>query len=323
MKQLSNDQRWLDAAARYGARGRPASAPNPAVGAIIVRNGKVVGRGWTKAGGRPHAEAVALEQAGNSAKGAVLYTTLEPCAHPSRRGPTCSNLIAEAGIAKVVIGAEDPDKRTAGDGVKLLEDAGVATTVLGGAASKTSLTGYLKAKCAGRPHITLKLAMSLDGKIGLADGSSRWITGEEARAHVHVQRARNEAILVGGETLRQDNPQLDVRLPGYEGRSPERWVLSRSEAPDGWGKLSSPDRISDIDGVQYLYVEGGAGAAAAFLAADLVDDLHFYRGPIIIGEGKSAIADIGLTDLADAHGRWRLADRRQLGSDLFEAYERI
>ncbi|WP_240310958.1 bifunctional diaminohydroxyphosphoribosylaminopyrimidine deaminase/5-amino-6-(5-phosphoribosylamino)uracil reductase RibD [Altererythrobacter sp. ZODW24] len=322
MKQPSNDRRWLDAAARYAARGRPASAPNPAVAAIVVKDGKVVGRGWTKAGGRPHAEAVALEQAGEAAKGATLYTTLEPCAHPSERGPTCSNLIAETSIARVVIGVEDPDTRTSGDGITILDNAGVATTVLGGAASESSLAGYVKARRTGRPHVTLKLAISLDGKIALPDGSSRWITGEEARAHVHVQRARNEAILVGGETLRQDKPQLDVRLPGYEGRSPERWVLSRSDAPDGWKRLSSPDALSEMDGVQYLYVEGGAGAAAAFLTTNLVEELHIYRAPIIIGEGKSAIADIGLIDLADAHGRWRLADRRQLGSDLFEAYER-
>ncbi len=322
MKQPNNDGRWLDAAARYAARGRPASAPNPAVGAIIVKDGKVVGRGWTKAGGRPHAEAVALDQAGDAAEGAVLYTTLEPCAHTSSRGPTCSNLIADAGIAKVVIGLEDPDGRTSGDGIELLENAGITTSLSDRSATEMGLAGYLRQRCDERPHLTLKLAISIDGKIALPDGSSRWITGDEARAHVHVQRARNDAILVGGETLRRDAPRLDVRISGYEGRSPERWILTRSTAPDGWKRLSSPNALSEMNGVQYLYVEGGAGTAAAFLKADLIDMLHIYRAPIIVGEGKPAIADIGLADLADAHGRWRVADRRQLGSDLFEAYER-
>jgi diaminohydroxyphosphoribosylaminopyrimidine deaminase/5-amino-6-(5-phosphoribosylamino)uracil reductase len=135
-------------------------------------------------------------------------------------------------------------------------------------------------------------------------------------------RARADAILVGGGTLRADAPQLDVRLPGLEERSPERWVLTRGDAPEGWRVLASPQALGSMAGVQYLFVEGGAQTAAAFLAADLVDRLLLYRAPIVIGGGLPAIGDIGLAALAEAHGRWSLADRRQLGKDMLEVYER-
>jgi diaminohydroxyphosphoribosylaminopyrimidine deaminase/5-amino-6-(5-phosphoribosylamino)uracil reductase len=317
-----DDARWLDAAARLAARARPLSRPNPAVGAIVVKDGRVAGRGWTQAGGRPHAEAGALEQAGLSTAGATLYVTLEPCAHPSERGPACADLIATSGLRRVVIGCEDPDPRTAGEGIARIEAAGIAAQLVTSPAAEASLAGYLMRQRRCRPHVTLKLATSLDGRIALADGSSRWITGSQARAHCHVERARADAILVGGGTLRTDGPRLDVRLPGLESRSPDRWVLTRGAAPDGWRALPSPAAIFDIPDVQYLFVEGGAQTAAAFLAADLVDNLLLYRAPIVIGAGKPAIGDIGLSDLANAHGRWTLADQRRLGSDTLEVYER-
>jgi diaminohydroxyphosphoribosylaminopyrimidine deaminase/5-amino-6-(5-phosphoribosylamino)uracil reductase len=170
--------------------------------------------------------------------------------------------------------------------------------------------------------VTLKLATSLDGCIALADGTSRWITGETARAHVHAQRAQHDAILVGGGTWRTDAPRLDVRLPGLEERSPQRVVLTRGGAPAGIIGLPAPEAIAGLDGVLYLYVEGGAETAAAFLAADLVDELHLYRAPILIGDGCRSLGALGLAGLDDAHGRWRLEERRQLGSDQFEAYLR-
>ena len=299
------------------------SAPNPAVGAIIVKDGRVVGRGWTQPGGRPHAEAMALEAAGAQARGAVLYTTLEPCAHPSRRGPTCSALIAEAGIARIVYGMIDPDPRTAGRGVAMLRDAGVAADRIDLAECADGLAGYLTQKTLGRPHVTLKLAMSLDGFIARADGESRWITGDTARAHVHSRRAMADAILVGGETWRRDAPRLDVRLPGLTDRSPRRIVLTRSDAPPGVAAIASPSAIAGLDHVQYLYVEGGGRTAAAFLHADLIDRIELYRAPILVGEGRSATGDIGLVSLSDAHGRWRNVDRRMLGTDAYEAYARI
>lgn len=317
------DARWLDAAAALAARARPLSRPNPGVGAIIVRDSIVIGRGWTASGGRPHAEAVALEQAGGAADGATLYVTLEPCAHQSARGPACADLVARSGVARVVVGCMDPDPRTAWQGIAALRAAGKEVQMVASPACEASLAGYLLARREGRPHVTLKLALSLDGCIALASGESQWITGEPARAHCHAMRAKSDAILVGGGTLRADVPRLNVRLPGLEARSPDRWVLTSGAVPDGWRALPSPAAISTMTDVQYLFVEGGARTAALFLAADLVDMLLIYRAPIIVGGGLLAVSDIGLGSLAQAHGKWRLADRRQLGSDTLEIFNRL
>jgi diaminohydroxyphosphoribosylaminopyrimidine deaminase / 5-amino-6-(5-phosphoribosylamino)uracil reductase len=314
--RLSAEQnrRRLAAAAALAVRARPLSRPNPAVGAIIVKDGVVIARGWTQPGGRPHAEAVALEQAGERAAGATLYVTLEPCAHKGPRGPACTDLVAASGLARVVIGCEDPDPRTAGAGIARIRQAGIAVDLLSCPAAEASLAGYLARQRRGRPHVTLKLATSLDGCIALADGTSQWITGAAARAY---------AILVGGGTLRTDAPRLNVRLPGLAHRSPERWVLTRGEAPAGWRKLAAPQDIVGIPACQYLLIEGGAGAAAALLAADLVDRLLVCRAPIVIGAGHPSIGDIGLGDLSAAHHRWRLTDSRELGSDSLQVYERV
>ena len=317
-----DDLRWMASAAALAARARPLSRPNPAVGALLVREGVVVARGVTQAGGRPHAEAMALAAAGEAAAGATLYVTLEPCAHASARGPACAELVAAAPLARVVVGCADPDPRTAGAGLARIRVAGIAAEIIASPEARGSLAGYLSARTRGRPHVTLKLATSLDGCIARADGESQWITGPEARAHGHAMRARSDAILVGGATLRADTPRLDVRLPGLEARSPARWVLTRRAAPEGWLALASPGDLTAMRDVQYLFIEGGAGAAAAFLAADVVDRILLYRAPIFIGGGLPAVGDIGLSALAAAHGRWQLADRRQLGSDTLEVYER-
>lgn len=322
MPSGATDQQWLAAAARLAARGRPLSRPNPAVGCVIVKDGRIAGRGWTQAGGRPHAEATALAQAGNSAQGATAYVTLEPCAHRSQRGPACADMLAAAKPARVVTAAMDPDPRTAGQGIARLRAAGVTVDVVACEASRDSLAGYFCRAQLGRPHVTLKLAMSLDGCIALADGTSRWITGPEARAHVHARRARADAILVGAGTWRADAPALDVRLPGLADRSPERWVLTGGEAPAGARALAAPHGIAAMDGVQYLYVEGGAQTAAAFLLADLVDRLEIYHAPIVIGAGLRAIGALDLGDLAAAHGRWTQVEDARLGSDHFAAYRR-
>jgi len=315
-----SDADWLAAAARLSLRGTPASRPNPAVGCIIVNGAAVVGRGWTRAGGRPHAEAAALETADAKARGATVYVTLEPCAHRSERGPACADLLVEAAPARVVIGIEDPDQRTAGAGTARLRAAGIEVVYRESEAARRSLSPYLTRHRYGRPMVTLKLAMSLDGRIALPDGRSRWITGETARAHCHIQRAMHDAILVGGKTWRADAPRLDVRLPGLERRSPERWVLT-SKPVEGAQAIAAPGDIAGSDAMS-LYVEGGAQAAAAFLAEDLVDRLDIYRAPIVIGDGLPAIGDIGLGELAEAHDRWTLRERRQLGSDGYESYER-
>jgi diaminohydroxyphosphoribosylaminopyrimidine deaminase/5-amino-6-(5-phosphoribosylamino)uracil reductase len=319
---VSDDARWLAAAASLAARGLPLSRPNPAVGAIVVKDGCVVGRGWTQPGGRPHAEAEALDMAGKSAKGATLYATLEPCAHASERGSACADLVAHSGLTRVVVGCRDPDSRTAGQGLAKVRAAGIAADLCTSPEAEASLAGYLSLRTRQRPHVTLKLATSLDGCIALASGESQWITGEPARAHTHAMRARADAILVGAGTLRADSPRLDVRLPGLEARSPERWVLTSGEAPEGWRALSSPQAIAEMTDTQYLFVEGGALAASSFLAADLVDRLLLYRAPIVIGGGQPSVSDIGLASLAEAHGRWRPSDRRQLGSDTLDVYTR-
>ena len=315
------DADWMAAAIALSRRGRPTSAPNPNVGCILVAAGRVVGRGWTQPGGRPHAEAMALAAAGKAARGATAYVTLEPCAHASPRGPCCSDSLVAAGVARVVVATQDPDSRTNGKGIARLRDAGVdvAADLMPGEARAAMAPWWIR-QAEGRPFVTLKLATSLDGCIARADGQSRWITGPRARAHGHLERAMHQAILVGRGTYAADTPRLDVRLPGLEARSPQRLLLTSGAAPAGWTAVVSPE---SVEGVDSLLVEGGAGAASSFLAADRVDRLLLYRAPILIGAGKSALGDIGLTDLADAHGRWRLADSRLLGSDRLDVYERV
>jgi diaminohydroxyphosphoribosylaminopyrimidine deaminase/5-amino-6-(5-phosphoribosylamino)uracil reductase len=312
----------MAAALALSQRGRGRTAPNPNVGCILVKDGRVVGRGWTQPGGRPHAEAMALAQAGEKSRGATVYTTLEPCAHESARGPACSDLLIAAGVAEVVIALGDPDPRTNGKGAARLRDAGIRVTEgVMEAQAREAMAGFLTRQALGRPFVTLKLATSLDGRIALVSGESRWITGPESRAHAHLERARHEAILVGRGTVDADAPKLDVRLAGLEGRSPRRILLSRTAGPcDGWEKIDNAAAIASLDGVDHLLVEGGAETAAAFLRERLVDRLLLYRAPILIGSGKAALGDIGLTDLASAHGRWRLTDPRTLGSDRLEVY---
>ena len=344
----------MGAALALAERTRGATAPNPNVGCVIVRDGAVAGRGWTQAGGRPHAEAMALAATGEAARGATAYVTLEPCAHESPRGPACADLLVAAGVARVVAALRDPDPRTDGAGLARLENAGIATRVgVRADEAARSMAGFLTRRRFGRPFVTLKLATSLDGCIALASGESRWITGAEARAHAHLERSRHEAILVGRGTWEADRPRLDVRLAGLEGRSPVRVVLSatrhaglvpastagcresldhgaigparRWTPAQGRGDemrwITSPADIATLPG-DHLLVEGGAQAAAAFLRADLVDRLLLYRAPIVIGGGLPSLASLDLTTLTEAHGRWMLHDARTLGSDRLEVYER-
>ncbi|HEY5459972.1 MAG TPA: bifunctional diaminohydroxyphosphoribosylaminopyrimidine deaminase/5-amino-6-(5-phosphoribosylamino)uracil reductase RibD [Sphingomicrobium sp.] len=311
-------------AARLGEAARGRSAPNPNVGCVIVKDGEIVGRGATAPAGRPHAEAVALKQAGKNAKGATLYTTLEPCAHASERGPTCAAIIPAAGIVRVVIGIKDPDTRTAGRGIKMLKKAGIdITSGVAQEIARDSMSGYLSRIERGRPRITLKLALSIDGKIALPSGESKWITGEDARAHVHLERSHSDMILVGRGTYLADQPQLDVRLPGLEQWSPRRALLTSGEAVEGWEILKSPQDVYRLHDVNDLLVEGGSATATAFLAADLVDRVLIYRAPILVGEGKQSVGYIGLDAIADAHGRWQAGDGARLGIDRLEVYERV
>ena len=333
----------MGAALALAERGRGRSYPNPNVGCVIVKDDKIVGRGWTQPGGRPHAEGMALAEAGEAARGATAFVTLEPCAHPSPRGPACAPSLTEAGIKRVVAALGDPDPRTCGRGFHELRSAGVIVVEdVRAADARRSMAGFLTRQHLGRPHVTLKLAVSLDGCIALANGESRWITGEAARTHVHLERARHEAILVGRGTFEADAPKLDVRVAGLESRSPLRFLLStrhpreggdpyaesrggglmgsRPRGNDGWVVVGGLDEVGHLP-ADHLLVEGGAQTAASFLKADLVDRLLLYTAPILIG-GKSALGDLGLTDLASAHGRWALTESRMLGVDRLQVYER-
>jgi len=308
-----------------GERARGRSAPNPNVGCVMVSSAnRIIGRGATAAGGRPHAEAIALDQAGKRARHATVYTTLEPCAHDSPRGPNCTDLLIAAGPDRVVIALKDPDPRTAGKGIRRLRNAGIEVKLgVRREEARHSLSGWLTRLELGRPRITLKLALSIDGKIALPSGESKWITGEDARRHVHLERAHSDMILVGRGTYMADQPRLDVRLPGLEDHSPRRALLTNGEAVDGWEILRNPQDVTRLHDVNDLLVEGGSATATAFLTEDLVDRILIYRAPIIVGEGKSSFGYVGLDAIADAHGRWELVDERRLGVDRLEVYERV
>ena len=199
--------------------------PNPAVGCLIVRDGRVVGRGWTQLGGRPHAEAEALARASVAARNATAYVTLEPCCH-SGKTPPCTEALISAGLSRIVIAIRDPDPRVAGKGVAVLRNAGIEVFegVLSGAAGDLN-AGFLKKVTVGRPLITLKTSVSVDGRIATAAGSSQWVTGDRARFDAHMLRAQYDAILVASSTAVADNPMLTCRLPGMERQSPVRILL--------------------------------------------------------------------------------------------------
>lgn len=232
------DSRFMRLALALGTRGLGRCWPNPAVGCVIVRGGRVVGRGWTQPGGRPHAEVRALAQAGAEARGATAYVTLEPCAHHGQTPPCASALIA-AGVARVVTALEDPDPRVRGGGHAMLRAAGIAvTTGVEAEAARRTHRGFLTRVTAGRPMVTLKLAASLDGRIATASGESRWITGAQARRLVHGLRLSHDAVLVGGGTARADDPQLTVRGLGAV-QQPVRVVAARGlDLPRG-GRLAA------------------------------------------------------------------------------------
>ena len=222
-----SDARHMAQALGLAARGLGRVWPNPSVGCVIVRDGIVLGRARTADGGRPHAEPQALAQAADAARGATAYVTLEPCAHQGRT-PPCARALIDAGIARVVVALRDPDPRVDGGGIAMLRAAGIAVTEgVMEPEARALQAGFLSRIARGRPMVTLKLAMTLDGRIATATGESRWITGPAARAHVHAQRACHDAVMVGAGTARADNPQLTVRGMGAVPQ-PVRIVLSRA-----------------------------------------------------------------------------------------------
>jgi len=252
---VTDDARFMALALALGARGLGRVWPNPAVGCVIVQGGRIVGRGSTAPGGRPHAEAVALAQAGAAARGATAYVSLEPCAHHAKT-PPCAEALAGAGVARVVSAMEDPDPRVGGGGHAMLRSAGVevSTGVLAGAAREIH-RGFLTRLAEGRPMVTLKLATSFDGRIATATGESRWITGAAARRLVHAERARHDAVLIGAGTARADDPDLTVRGLGIDHR-PVRVVASRHLNLPAGGRLARGATTSPV----WIVHDGAEGA---------------------------------------------------------------
>ena len=349
-------------------RGLGRVAPNPAVGCVIVdAAGHVVGRGNTQPGGRPHAETEALRMAGEAARGATAYVTLEPCSHHGKT-PPCADALIAAGIKRCVVALWDPFPEVDGRGIKRLKDAGIAVEIglLSDEAAEINV-GFLSRVASGRPMVSLKLASSLDGRIATASGDSKWITGELARAHGHRLRATHDAIMIGSGTALADDPELTCRLPGLLDRSPLRVVV------DGRLRLPFTSRVvttavatatvlvtafghketvldryrkagvdiievpTDGDGhpviqlvlkalgdlgLTRVLVEGGATLAAALLKADLVDRIHWFRAPGIIGgDGLASIAEIGL-DKASQMTRFQRMAQFAAGPDTVEIYRK-
>ncbi|HMM09431.1 MAG TPA: bifunctional diaminohydroxyphosphoribosylaminopyrimidine deaminase/5-amino-6-(5-phosphoribosylamino)uracil reductase RibD [Paracoccus solventivorans] len=322
----------MDHALRLARRGLGNVWPNPAVGCVIVAAGLVVGRGWTQPGGRPHAERMALDAAGAAARGATAYVTLEPCAHHGR-APPCSDALIAAGVARVVSALTDPDPRVAGRGHARLREAGIEVVEGARSAEAAELQrGFLSRVTLGRPMVTLKLATSFDGRIATALGESRWITGEAARRHVHLLRLTHDAVMVGAGTARADLPALNVRGFGPV-RQPVRVVIANApipalppEGPDHGPLWVLPGPVEAAlaelgrRGLTRVFCEGGGQLAAALLAAGLVDELVGYTAGVVLGgDGRAAVAPLGLGALAEAP-RFRLAQTRALDGDVFHRW---
>jgi diaminohydroxyphosphoribosylaminopyrimidine deaminase/5-amino-6-(5-phosphoribosylamino)uracil reductase len=273
-------------------RGRGKVDDHPLVGAVVVSGGEVVGEGWYEFANVEHAEAIALARAGARARGATLYVTLEPCNHHGRT-PPCSRTVIESGIAHVVIGARDPNPRAAG-GIEALLDAGVTVELLDDRRALVQNEAWRTWKSLGRPFVTYKVAVSLDGRVVVP--GQRWVSGEESRRRVHELRAGSDAVAVGMGTVRADNPRLDARDVGAT-KQPRRLAFGHGESEHlevRSGPLEAELRDLAAEGVQSLLLEGGPTLATAFLRAGLVDKLVLFIAPVISGAGPRWIGDLPL-----------------------------
>jgi diaminohydroxyphosphoribosylaminopyrimidine deaminase/5-amino-6-(5-phosphoribosylamino)uracil reductase len=345
-----NDESYMRMALSLARRGLGRTAPNPAVGCVLVKDGRIVGRGWTQPCGRPHAEAVALAQARDAAQGATAYVTLEPCAHHGVT-PPCAEALIAAGIRRCVIACSDPDPRTAGKGIMALSSAGIETvTRVCEDEARALNAGFFSRIERQRPWVTLKLATSLDGCIATAAGESQWITGEAARQHAHLLRAQHDAILTGIGTVLADDPQLTCRLPGMEDRSPIRivldsqlrlpehsalvrsalrtplWVMTKASASAALERAGVrifllPELIPATvlsalasEGVTRLLVEAGPRVSTSFYESEMVDEICWYRAPLVIGAGgKQAVQPFAQPLRALSH--WHVIREAILGTD--------
>jgi len=317
------DRAAMDRALALAASVRTRTSPNPWVGSVVSTGGEWF-EGATEPPGGAHAEVVALRAAGDKASGATLYTTLEPCAHHGRT-PPCVSAVREAGVRRVVIGVLDPDPQVQGRGAEQLREAGIEVEV-GMAADEVAeqLGPYLKHRRTGMPWVVLKLACTLDGRIAAPDGSSRWITGPDARADAHRLRAESDAVLVGAGTVRADDPELTVRVGTPPADQPLRVVLgripSRARVQPALEMTGEPAAVLDelgATGILQVLVEGGANVAHAFHASGLVDRYVFYLAPALFGgdDGVPMFAGPG-APTADVLWRGRIVSATQLGDDL-------
>jgi diaminohydroxyphosphoribosylaminopyrimidine deaminase/5-amino-6-(5-phosphoribosylamino)uracil reductase len=306
----------FERALELAERGRGKVEDHPLVGAVLVEGDEVVGEGWYEFATVDHAEARALAHAGDRARGATLYVTLEPCAHHGRT-PPCADAVIAAGVARVVVGARDPNPVAAG-GIEKLRAAGIEVELLDDLAALRQNEAWRTWKSLGRPFVTYKVAVTLDGRVALP--GRRWISGEESRRLVHELRAASDAVAVGMGTVRADDPRLDAREVGAE-RQPRRLAFGRGPLPDGSelelrsGPLDEELRLLAADGVQSLLLEGGPTLATSFLAAGLVDKLLVFVAPVLGGDGPVFIGE--LASPVELSG----LTARRVGEDvLLEAY---
>ena len=306
----------LDRALELAERGRGTTRPNPFVGAVLVRDGIVVGEGFTEPAGGRHAEIVALDAAAERASGATLYVTIEPCAHHGRT-PPCVDAVLAAGVKRVVVGSRDPNP-DAGGGVELLRVAGIEVERVDSFEARKQNEAWRTWIALGRPFVTYKVAATLDGRVTVP--GSRWVTGEESRQLVHELRAESDAVAVGMGTVRADSPRLDARgIPGA--RQPRRIAFGHGPLPDGSelelreGPLRDELAALGTEGVQSLLLEGGPTLATAFLEGDLVDKMLIFTAPTLSGVGPQLLGT-----LSRSRALTRLSSR-SIGDDvLLEAY---
>lgn len=319
-----SNEALMDLAIAEGDKARLHAPPNPWVGAVIVSpEGVVIGQGHTQAPGDSHAEIEALRHAGDQARGATMYVSLEPCCHTGRTGP-CTKAVIDAGIKKVFVAITDPDTRVAGQGIEELRAHGVDVEVgLGEETVRQQLAPYIWHRVTGRPYVVAKIASTLDGVVAMADGSSKWITGEDARRDAHLLRAQSQAILVGAGTVRADNPELTARL-GDVVLEPLRVVLGEVPADakvrpclELRGELSHVlDELAQLDVVQVL-IEGGPTVLSAFFEAGLINHIVWYQAPAIAGSlgTRGALKDLS-TSTIESLKRCRVVDVRRIGEDI-------
>ena len=335
-----SDAEFMRVALSLAARGRGRTAPNPSVGCVLVAaDGKILGQARTADSGRPHAETQALSQAGARAAGATAYVTLEPCAHHGHTGP-CSQALIEAGVARVVIATLDPDPRTAGKGATMLRDAGMEVHVgVLEAEARQINAGFIKRVETGLPFLTLKLALSVDGKIALSNGESQWITGPEARARGHLLRAQSDFLLTGAKTVLKDQPRFTVRLAGLESSSPKVGVVYDADRSNqeivSWVQTHRPDwmllpgwdfahhlRTIGETGATRVLAEAGGGVAKALLAEDLIDEIVVFRaGKVLGGDARDGVGVFNFQSL-DQAPHFARVETSAVGEDLMEVWRR-